>query len=635
MTMLDRMRRHRGYLKWSLAIVVATFILLYVPQFLNTNNVASATDVIATVNGRQITAGVYQQQYLQQVSQIRAQYGGISEDVIRQLGVGQRLIQQLVSHEAAVIEAERLGITVSDGELRERLVRMPMFQNNGQFVGEQTYRQILATARPPVRPADFEEDLRKSIVAEKLHAAVTGWIRVSDADVEAEYRRRNEKIKLDVAVFSADKLRSGIQPTEAELSQRYTANQESYRVPEKRRVRYLAVDAESLRSRMTASPEEIEARYKDSIQTYTTPEQVRASHILLKTEGKDEAAVRKTAESVLAKVKGGGDFAALAKQYSEDDLSKVKGGDLDFFGRGAMAKEFENAAWALEPGQTSDIVRSPFGFHIIRLTAKRPGATRPLQEVRPQIEDGIRFEKARAEAGRIAEEIGKSITTPADLDRVAKERGLTVGDSGLFAREEPLMGLGFAPAVATEAFTLEQGKVSGSIATNQGFAFLTVTEIKPSYVPPVTEVAAKVREDVVRTKALEVAQQRAAGLSKATGNFAAAARAAGATVASTDFIARGSALPTVGVNQRMDDLAFAQKPGGVTAPVATDGAVAVAQVKERQDISKEGLAGEGERLRQELTSLRTGSFFEAYMAKARTKMQIEYNAATIQSITGG
>jgi peptidyl-prolyl cis-trans isomerase D len=358
MTMLDRMRRHKGWLKWSLAIVVATFILLYVPQFLQTNPAAGASDVIATVNGRRITAGTYQQQYLQQVSQIRAQYGGISEDVIRQLGVGQRLIQQLVQHEAAVIEAERLGITVSDGELRERLLRMPMFLDNGQFVGEQMYRQILASARPPVRPADFEEELRKSIIAEKLHAAVTGWIRISDADVEAEYRRRTEKIKLDVAVFSADKLQAGIQPTEAEVSQRYTANQESYRVPEKRRVRYLAIDAEALRGRMTASPEEVEARYKESIQTYTTPEQVRASHILFKTEGQDEAAVRKTAEGVLAKVKAGADFAGLAKQYSEDDLSKVKGGDLDFFGRGAMAKEFEDAAWALEPGQTSDIVRS-------------------------------------------------------------------------------------------------------------------------------------------------------------------------------------------------------------------------------------------------------------------------------------
>ena len=635
MTMLDRMRRHKAYLKWSLAVVVATFILLYVPQFLTRNDVASATDVIATVNGRRITVGTYQQQYLQQVSQIRSQYGGISEDVIRQLGVGQRLIQTLVSHEAAVIEAERLGITVSDGELRERLLRMPMFQNNGQFVGEQMYRQILATARPPVRPADFEEELRKSVIAEKLHAAVTGWIRVSDADVETEYRRRNEKLKLDVAVFSADKLTTGIQPTEAEVAERFKANQESYRVPEKRRARYLAVDAESLRAKTTASAEEVEARYKESIQTYTTPEQVRASHILLKTEGKDEAAVRKTAEGILAKVRAGGDFAALARQYSEDEQSKAKGGDLDFFARGAMTKEFEDAAWALEPGQTSDIIRSPFGLHIIRLAARRLATTRPLQEVRPQIEDGIRLEKARAEAGRIAGEIATSMTTPADLDRVAKERGLTVGDSGLFAREEPLMGLGFAPAVAAEAFTLEQGKVSGSIATNQGYVFITVTEIKPSYVPPIAEVAAKVREDVVRTKALDLAQQRAAGLAKAGSSFASAARAAGATVASTDFIARGSALPTVGVNQRIDEMAFAEKPGGITAPVATDNAVVVVQVRDRQDITQEGLAAEGDRLREELTSLRTGTFFEAYMAKARAKMNIEYNAATIQSITGG
>ena len=636
MTMLDRMRRHKGWLKWSLGIVVATFILLYVPQFLGQpNQAASATDVIATVNGRRITAGIYQQQYLQQVAQIRAQYGGISEDVIRQLGVGQRLVQQLVSHEAAVIEAERLGIRVSDGELRERLLRMPMFQNNGQFVGEQIYRQMLASARPPVRPADFEEDLRKSIIAEKLHAAVTGWIRVSDADVEAEYRQRNEKIKLDVAVFSADKLEAGIRPTDAEISARYEANKESYRVPEKRRVRYLAIDAESLRGRMTSSPEEVEARYKESIQTYTTPEQVRASHILFKTEGKDEAAVRKTAEGVLAKVKGGGDFAALARQYSEDEGSKAQGGDLDFFGRGAMTKEFEDAAWALEPGQTSDLVRTPFGLHIIRVAAKRPAATRPLQEVRLQIEDAIRLEKARAEASRIAGEIGSSIKAPADLDRVAKERSLTVGDSGLFAREEPLMGLGFVPAVASEAFTLAQDQVSESIATNQGYVFITVAEIKPSYVPPLQEVTAKVQQDVVRAKAVEAAQSRAAGLARAGRNFAAAARAAGATISSTDFVARGSALPTIGVSQRLDDLAFAQQPGGITAPVATDTAVVVAQVKERQDITKEGLAAEAERLREELTSLRTSAFFEAYMAKAREKMQIQYNAATIQAITGG
>jgi peptidyl-prolyl cis-trans isomerase D len=634
MTMLDRMRRHKAWLKWSLVIVVAAFVLLYVPQFFDPAATASSTDVIATVNGRRITAGVYQQQYLQQVSQIRSQYGGISDDVIRQLGVGQRLVQQLVSHEAALVEAERLGITVSDGELRERLVRMPMFQSNGQFVGEATYRQILATARPPVRPADFEEDLRRSIIADKLHAAVTGWIRVTDADIEAEYRRRNEKVQLDVAVFSAEKLQAGIRPTEAELSDHYTANRESYRVPEKRRVRYLAIDAEALRSQMTLTPEEVEARYKESIQTYTTPEQVRASHILFKTEGKDEAAVRKVAASVLAKVKAGGDFAALATEYSEDELSQTKGGDLDYFGRGAMVKEFEDAAWALEPGQTTDIVTSPFGLHIIRLADKRAATTRSLQEVRAQIEDGIRFEKARAEASRVAETIGPSIQAPADLERVATERGLTVGDSGLFAREEPLMGLGFAPAVAAEAFAMDEGAVSGSIATNQGYAFISLAEVGPAYVPALGDVTDRVRDDVVRVKALEAAERRAASLATASrAGFQAAARAAGATVTTTDFISRGSTLPTVGVNPQIDDLAFALTPGAVSAPVRTDNAVVVVQARERQDITPEGLDAERERLRDELTSMRTGAFFEAYMAKAREGMQVEYNAATIQALT--
>ena len=156
---------------------------------------------------------------------------------------------------------------------------------------------------------------------------------------------------------------------------------------------------------IATDPEDRGRGTRTTSQTYSTPEQIRASHILFKTEGKDEAAVKKIAESVLAKVKAGGDFAALAKQYSEDDLSKKNGGDLDYFGRGAMVKEFDDAAWALQPGQISDLVKSQFGFHIISVDGqegrRRP---RPLAEVRPQIEDQIKLEKAQAEAQKIADD---------------------------------------------------------------------------------------------------------------------------------------------------------------------------------------------------------------------------------------
>jgi peptidyl-prolyl cis-trans isomerase D len=638
MTMLDRMRRHKSWLKWSLGVVCATFVLLYVPQFLKPSSPAGAAapgDVIASVDGRTITAAEYQQVYDQQIDQLRASYGDVSDQMIKQLGLGERLVQQLVDREAVVSEADRLGIKVTDGELRERLLRLPMLQRDGQFVGWEVYNQMLQSGRPPIRPADFEADLRKSLMTERLEAAVTGWIRVSDQEVEQEYRRRNEKIKLDLVAFTADKFRVGITPTDAEVSAEFAAHTDAYRQPEKRRVKYVAVDAQALRAKMTVTPQEIQDRYQQNIATYSTPEQIRASHILFKTEGKDEAAVRKLAESVLAKVKAGGDFAALAKQYSEDDGSKANGGDLDYFGHGSMVKEFEDAAWALQPGQVSDLVKTQFGFHIIKVTGKRPAVTRSLDQVKGQIEDTLRLEKARAEATRLATEMAKDIKTPADLDTVAKAHGLTVSDSGLFSRDEPLAGLGFAPAVTNEAFTLDKGKVSGMITTNQGYAFIAVTDVKPSYLPKLDEVKDKVRDAVIKAKAVDVARAKAAAMAKAaTTNFAAAARAAGVEVKTTDLITRGAALPEVGVSQKVDDAAFALKTGETSAPIDTDNAVVVVHVRDRQDILPQGLDNDRENLRNELTQQRANEFFSAYMAKAKQKMKIQYNEQTLNRLIG-
>ena len=636
MTMLDRMRRHKSWLKWSLAIIVVAFVLVYVPQFLDpTGTGAAPTDTIATVNGRRIPASTFQQVYLQQMAQLRASYAGLSDEMIQQLGFGQRLVQQLVSQEAQLAEAERLGITVSDGELAERLKRLPAFQENGVFIGERRYRQLLDNSRPPTRPEAFEADLRKSLTAEKLQAAVTGWIRVSDADVEQEYRRRNEKVKLDLAIFNAADFRTGIQPTAADIEAEFSANKETYRIAEKRRVRYLSIDVASLRPKMTVTLPEVTTRYQQNQQSYSTPEQVRASHILFSTTGKDEAAVRKTAEGVLARVKSGGDFAALAQQYSEDPQSKVKGGDLDFFAKGTMVPEFDAVAWTLAPGQTSDLVKSQFGFHIIRVTEKRAAMTRTLDQVRPQLEEQIKDEKAQAEALRLSEEIAGQISAPADIDRVAKERGLTAGDSGLFSRDEPLAGLGFAPAVAAQAFALEQGKTSGSLRTNQGYAFIALTEIKPSALPTLDEVRDKVQQAVVNAKAIEVARTRAATLAASTGaNFAAAAKAVGAPVKSTDLVARGSALPDVGVSDKVDAAAFALKAGETSQPIATDTAVVVVHVRERQEITPEALAAERDTLRNELTDQRRAAFFSAYMAKAMENMDVTYNEAVIAQLLG-
>jgi peptidyl-prolyl cis-trans isomerase D len=637
MTMLDRMRQHRNWLKWSLGIVVAAFVLLYVPSFLRPGGTgALSTDVLATVNGREVQMGTYQRAYQSQVNSLRSAYGDkFDEGMLRQLGIPQRIVQQLVDEEAVLAEADRLGVSVSDAELNERIVRMPGFQENGHFVGFARYQQILQYQRPPLRPSEFEASFRNELIAEKLQAAVTGWVRVADNEVDEEYRHRNEKVKLDLAVFTANQFRAGIQPTDAELNAQFSAHPDTYKMPEKRRVRYLSIDAEALRSKMVATDPEIEARYKDNLSTYSTPEQIRASHILFKTEGKDEAAVKKLAETVLAKVKAGGDFAALAKQYSDDDQSKKNGGDLDYFGRGIMVKEFDEAAWALQPGQISDLVKSQFGFHIIKVVDKKAATTKTLAEVRPQLEDQIKLEKAQAEAQKTADALTKEITTPADLDRVAKARGLTVGDSGLFARDEPLAGIGFAPAVSAQAFTMEKDKVSGELRTNTGLAFIALTEIKPPAMPTLAEVKDKVREDVVKAKAVELARTKAAAMAQAAkGNFAAAAKAAGVEVKSTDFVTRGTPYPEVGVSPTLDGAVFSLKAGDTTGPIPTDNAVVVARVKERQDLNPATMATERENVRAQLVEQRRGEFFAAYMAKAKAKLKIGFNENAIRTIIG-
>jgi peptidyl-prolyl cis-trans isomerase D len=476
--------------------------------------------------------------------------------------------------------------------------------------------------------------LRQSLQAEKLQEAVTGWMTVTDVETDAEYRRRNEKVKLELAAFTADQFRTGIDPSDAEVDAHFAEYREDYRVPDKRRVRYLAVDPEALRATVTVTPLEVEARYRENIGIYSTPEQVRASHILLKTEGKDEAAVRAQAEKILARVKAGEDFAELARQYSEDEGSKVNGGDVDYFGRGAMVAAFEEAAWTLEVGATSDLVQSEFGIHIIKLTDKRAAATRPLDEVRAQIEDQITMEKAQTEASRLAAELEDEIDDPSDLERVAASRGLQVSDSGLFSREEPLAGLGFAPAVTAEAFTLEPGQVSGLLRTTQGFAFITVEEIKPSYLPELSEVRDRVREDTIRAQAVVRARARAEALARAGGSFAAAARAQGVEVKTTELITRDTPLPDVGVSKAVDDAVFALKTGEKTGPIVTGNAVVVARVAGREDVTDEAVAAGRAALKAELRQQQRSAFFAAYMTKAKQDMQIRFNEAALNVVLG-
>lgn len=641
MTMLDRMRRHKNWLKWSLALVVLTFVLFYIPDFLaGTTGAAPTTlnEVVASVEGHEVTAGEFRRRYQIQLQAYQGAYGDqLNDRMLQQLGIDRQILQGLVDEKAAVAEAERQGIAISDEEVAHQILAIPGFQENGVFIGQNRYAQVLRAQRPPLTPADYERELRNGMMIDRLRTAVAGWLTVPDAELEREYRRRNEKVKLQVVSVPSVSFRDKVTVTDADVAARFEAKKEDYRIGEKRKVRFLLVDFAQARQRTVVPEADIVKLYNDNLAQYSTPEQIRASHILFRTEGKDEAAVRKQAEEVLQKVKAGGDFAALAKQYSEDDANKETGGDLDYFGRGRMVPEFEAVAFEMQSGQISDLVKTPYGFHIIKLTDKKPGATRTLADVRPELTEQLKFERSQQAVTDQAKSLAGQIKKPADLDTVAKTAGLTVTESGFFSKDEPIPGIGPAPQAVQEAFRLKDGEISAVVGTPRGPVIFTVSGKADPRLPALDEVKARVKDDLVTERAAEMAVKRAAELSaklKGAKDFAAAAKKDGVEVKDTEFIARGNAIPEVGVVPEVEKAAFALPAGGTSDPLTTPLGSVVVRVAERQDVTPADFGNAKAAFRREYENERRGQFFTAYLNKAKQKMAIVVNDEAMRRAIG-
>jgi peptidyl-prolyl cis-trans isomerase D len=640
MTMLDRMRRHKGWLKWTLGLVVLAFVIFFIPQdFLQPGATVGfrTGDVVAEVEGRELTAGEFQRRYFLQVQAYRSQLGGsISDQLLRQLGVEQQVLRQMIDEQVALVEAERHDIGVSDDELAEQVLSIPGLTENGQFIGEARYAQLLQSQNPPMTPAEFESNLRRGLIVDKLRAALTDWMAVSDAEVEQEYRRRNEKVKLQIVALTAERFRTRVSPTDADVAAYFEAYASDYRVGEQRKIRYLLLDRDQERLQVSVPPGDIQRYYDDNLQQFTTPEQVKASHMLFKTDGRNDAQVRARAEAVLKQVQSGADFAALARKVSEDDATKEKGGDLDYFGRNQMVPEFEAAAFAMTPGQTSDLVKSPYGFHIIKVVDKREETRRPLDQVRAQIQAQLASEIADQRVTDRARELDGRIEDAGDLEDAAAELGLKLQESGLFQRADPVPGLGPAPEVAAAAFTLNGAEASGAVASPRGPLFLTVIERRDPYVPKLDEVRSRVREAVIRARAADLGRARAAEVApalKSARDFAAAAKAQKLEVKDTELVARESVLPDVGLSPAVDKVAFALPAGAVSDPISTrDGAVIV-RIVERDDVTMDEYRQAREQFRAELLNERRERFFNAYMNKVRARLAIEIRDDVLRRIT--
>jgi peptidyl-prolyl cis-trans isomerase D len=536
-------------------------------------------DVIAEVHGARITrrdldreAALLQRRYEQLLRGVTLP----QMPDLRSQALDNLIDSALMEH-----EIRTLGLEVTDDDIVTAITRMPELQENGRF-----NRELLARVLDSQRDrGEFEESLRRDLREQRLRSIVTDGIVVTPAEVQERYNLDREQVTLSfVRVSAAERAKSATVGDE-ELQAEVTAHEERYRIPATVRARYVAYRRGEFETLAKPSEEQIRKIYDSHLEDrFSDAEEVRARHILVAvTPDADQATkdkARAEAEDLLKQARGGADFEALAKKHSKDPGSAVKGGDLGFFPRGRMVPAFDAAAFALEPGQISDVVETQFGFHVIKLEEKKPAGPRPFEAVREQIEKELIAERSldlarkQAESDRRAMVSGKSLQDAVGSRKIEETEPFSAGG------EVP--GLGRVKAFVDEAFALEAGDVSNLIETDDAIYVLTPSDRKEPTVPPLAEIREKVEKDAKRTAGERLAKADAEKIlarAKEVGLEKAAAEAGATVDETTPFDRRVGVVPKIGPSADVRTDAFAlttDAPLGPRVYAAAGDAVVIA-----------------------------------------------------------
>jgi peptidyl-prolyl cis-trans isomerase D len=636
------MRRHRSILNWLLVLVIASFIYFYIPTFLGPTQ-GSAGEALATVGSLPITVGEFQKAYLQTRQRYERIYQGrLNPEALKALGLENQVFEGLVAERVVLLEAKRLGLRVTDEEVAHEIATSPNFQQNGRFVGAEQIRRYLETTGTTLD--EFEGQIRADLLRRRLQDLVTAGVTVTPAEAEQEFRRRHEQVKAEYVLVDTARFRPGVAVSEADAKARFEARPEAYRLPERRLVSYVLVDPDALGARVAVTDREIQVYYGEHTEEFQKPEEVCASHILFKVkaraedaEGHTDAEARALAEKALTALKGGEDFAALAKADSEDKGSASRGGDLGCFQRGSMVPEFDDAAFALAPGQTSDPVKTSFGYHIIRVVSHHEETTPALSQVKDRIRATLLGQRAAAIAEEKVAAVSEALRHGKSLEEAGKAQGLVVARSAPFARGEapPLLA---SPALVAKAFELKPGQTSPEpFPLPQGTAFIALAEVQQPRLPQFDEVRDKIKSEIIEEKASSRAREMAATLAARakTASLEKAATALGLVRKETaGLVSRGSALGDLGSSVTLDDAVFALGEKVLSGPIRVSDGYAVLRVTEKHPFDPQAFESQRTALIASLETAKGDRLFQAYLGQARRRVEVERRPDLMKRVTG-
>jgi peptidyl-prolyl cis-trans isomerase D len=605
--------------------------------------------VVATVAGVDISSQEVQKEARQMVRQ-QFPRGGAQASMLLPF-FASRAAEDLISRRIVLAEAVRLGLHATDDEVRDELQHgryAPAFFPDGTFIGQEAYEARLQQAQ--LTTQEFENEVKNEILIAKLRNLIAGSAPVTEAEIHREFERRYTRVKFDYATIRRDDILKGIHPTEQELKAYYERNQANYNnsIPEKRKIKYALLDTAKIQAQTQVSRAELQSYYDQNQDEFRVAEQVNVRHILIKTplpgpdgkvdpKGVEEA--RKKAEDVLKQLKNGANFADLAKKSSEDTLSAKEGGSLGWVGKGRTVPEFEKVAFSLPKGETSDLVQSSYGFHIIHVDDKQPAHLKPLDEVKAQIEPILKQQKAaRAAEGQANALLSQARS--AGLDKAAADKGLQAVTTDFFSRSDSLPGIGVSPQFMEAVFNEAEKSPPDLVQLSQGYAVFELLEVKPPATPGFEEIRSRVEDEFKNERASALLSQKTQELSdraKASHDLKKAAKELGATVKTSDLVLPDGQVPDVGAMSGSASVAFSMKPGEISGPLEAGESGVVLSVLEKEEPTAEDFTQKRDQVRDALLQTKQGQIFQLYLSNLRQQMEkagkVKINQQELKTLT--
>ena len=623
---LSLMRRHAKswIIKFLVGIIAVVFVFYFGYSFTATRGLK-----IAYVNGELINEAEYEKAYRELIETMRRQYQDMwNDDLIKTFNMKQRALDGLINQKLISQEAQKLGLDVTESESQKAIMNYPAFQVNGRFEMRR-YQALLSQNR--MKPEDFEASMALQLLDTKLKQFLFSFLDVSEEAVLEYYTYNNEKTTLGFVQFKPEKFKKSTKFDQASLKKYFEENKERYRIPEKIKLTFIEIDPDGFKEKVNITEEEIEGYYGYNPGMFIEPKQVKARHILFKLgQDADEAKekrVRKAAEAVLKEAREGKNFGELAKKYSEGP-SKSEGGDLGYFSEGQMDKPFEEAAFKLKKDEISDLVRSRFGYHIIRVEDIKEKRIKPLEEVREQIAE-ILFKNSSAE---LAHEKGLSLMDQmpydVDLGQYAPLHQLGTKDTEYFASGEPIPGVAGSGVGGKSMFSLDIKETSELIEVNGKFYIFQLIEKKPSHLPELKQVAEEVKKDFKDYLAAKAAKTAAESYLKELRkgkSWEELAKERHLETGDTGYFSRNDPIPGIGYDPALTETAFRldkDKPYPDTIFKNNEGAYVI-RWEGKKGIDKQEYEKEKERYRFSLMGERHKRVFQNWLQNLRKNAEIE------------